>query len=111
MALTAVLIVLLTAAADRFGAIAAGILSALPTLASVLAVFTHRRDGRDALLALLRGMVGGIVAFAAFCAIVGGLVDRVGVGDRLRARHRGGGGDPGRGDPAPARPRPTGSWW
>ena len=79
MALTAVLIVLLTAAADRFGAIAAGILSALPTLASVLAVFTHRRHGRDALLALLRGMVGGIVAFAAFCAVVGGLVDRAGV--------------------------------
>ena len=78
MAFTALLIVLLSLAADRFGPIAAGILSALPTLASVLAVSTHRRHGRDAVLGLLRGMVGGIVAFAAFCAIVGGLVDRAG---------------------------------
>ena len=60
MAFTALLIVLLSLAADRFGPIAAGILSALPTLASVLAVSTHRRHGRDAVLGLLRGMVGGI---------------------------------------------------
>ena len=79
MSLTAALIVALTLAADRFGPVAAGALSALPVLASVLAVFTHRSYGRDALVELLRGMVAGLVAFAAFCAIVGGLVDRAGV--------------------------------
>lgn len=79
MALTALLIVLLSAAASRFGPVVAGILAALPTLASVLAVSTHRCHGHDALLDLLRGMVGGIVAFATFCAIVGGLVDHAGV--------------------------------
>jgi hypothetical protein len=78
MALTALLIALLTAAADRFGSAAAGALSALPTLATVLAVFTHRRYGQAALLELLRGMVDGMTAFAIFCAIVGGLVDRTG---------------------------------
>jgi hypothetical protein len=79
MALTAALIVALTLAADRFGPVAAGALSALPVLASVLAVATHRSYGRDALVDLLRGMVAGLGAFAAFCAIVGGLVDHAGV--------------------------------
>jgi hypothetical protein len=79
MALTALLIVALTAAGDRFGPTVAGGLAALPTLASVLAVFTHSRHGRDALLDLLRGMLGGMAAFVAFCAVIGGLVDRAGV--------------------------------
>jgi hypothetical protein len=79
MALTAVLIVALTLAADRFGPVVAGALSALPVLASVLAVATHRSYGRHALVELLRGMLAGLIAFAAFCAVVGGLVDRAGV--------------------------------
>ena len=79
MLLTVTLVVALTLAADRFGPVAAGALSALPVLASVLAVFTHRSYGRPALVDLLRGMVAGLSAFAAFCVIVGGLVDRTGV--------------------------------
>ena len=58
MALTAVLIVGLTTAGERFGPTVAGILAALPTLASVLAVITHARFGRDALVSMLRGMLG-----------------------------------------------------
>ena len=69
MLLTALLIVVLTAAADGFGPAVAGALSALPALASVLAVFTHRRDGTGALLILLRGTTEGMVSFAAFCAV------------------------------------------
>jgi hypothetical protein len=79
MALTGVLIVVLTLAADRFGPLVAGALAALPVLASVLAVATHRTYGRSALIELLRGMVAGLTAFAAFCAVVGGLVDRAGI--------------------------------
>ena len=75
MAVTGLLIVALTAAGGAFGPAAAGILAALPTLASVLAVFTHRRFGADAAAGLLRGMLGGMVAFAAFCAVVGLLVE------------------------------------
>lgn len=79
MLLTAVLVVALSLTADRFGPVVAGALAALPVLASVLAVFTHRSYGRHALVDLLRGMVAGLGAFAAFCVIVGGLVDRAGV--------------------------------
>jgi hypothetical protein len=80
MALTAFLIVALSLAGDRFGPTAAGVLAALPTLASVLAVFTHVRHGHDALVAMLRGMLGGLGAFVSFCALVALLVEPAGVG-------------------------------
>jgi hypothetical protein len=78
MALTAVLILVLTAAGNRFGSTVAGALAALPTLASVLAVFTHARYGSDAVLELLRGMLGGMTAFVTFCALVSGLLESAG---------------------------------
>jgi hypothetical protein len=79
MALTAVLIVGLTTAGERFGPAVAGILAALPTLASVLAVFTHARFGRDALVSMLRGMLGGLAAFVVFCALIAQLIEPAGV--------------------------------
>jgi hypothetical protein len=79
IALTALLIIGLTLAAERFGPTAAGILAALPTLASVLAVFTHARDGHGALLSLLRGMLGGLAAFVIFCAAIAVLIEPAGV--------------------------------
>ena len=78
MALTAVLIVGLTTAGERFGPAVAGILAALPTLASVLAVFTHARFGRDALVSMLRGMLGGLAAFVIFCALIAQLIEPAG---------------------------------
>ena len=79
MAVTAALIVLISLAAERFGPVVAGLLASLPILASVMAVFTHRTHGSEALVDLLRGMLAGLTAFAAFCAIVGALVDRLDV--------------------------------
>src|SRR6185312_13812867 len=70
MALTALLVVTLTAAASRFGPVVGGILAALPALASILAVFTHARYGAAAVVALLRGMLGGMAGFVTFCALV-----------------------------------------
>jgi len=66
MALTALLIVVISAVANRFGPVVAGVISALPTVASVLAVSTHRRQGPEASVDLLRGMLGGMTAFAMF---------------------------------------------
>jgi hypothetical protein len=79
MALTAVLVVALAAAADRLGPVAGGVLAALPVLASVLAVFTHGRQGPDALAALLRGMLSGMAGFVAFCLLVAVLAGPAGV--------------------------------
>jgi MFS family permease len=74
MALTLALVAALAAAAGRLGAVVGGILAALPVLASVLAVFTHRQQGAAALTALLRGMLAGMGGFVAFCAAVSFLI-------------------------------------
>ncbi len=79
MALALVLIVGLTMASERFGPAVAGLLAALPTLASVLAVFTHARFGGDALVSMLRGMLGGLAAFVIFCALIAQLIEPAGV--------------------------------
>ena len=70
MALTAALIVLLTIASELFGPVVGGMLAALPVLASVLAVCTHREHGSDATIGLLGGMLTGMSGFVAFCAAI-----------------------------------------
>jgi|SRR5579884_3085784 len=74
MAVTAGLVGLLATVAVLVGPLLGGMLAALPLLASVLAVFTHRRAGAPAAVALLRGMLAGMTGFAGFCAVVGGLI-------------------------------------
>jgi hypothetical protein len=68
--LTAALILVLTVAAELFGPVVGGMLAALPVLASVLAVFTHRVHGSDATIGLLGGMLTGMAGFVAFCAAI-----------------------------------------
>jgi hypothetical protein len=74
MALTAALIGLLTVASQLFGPVVGGMLAALPVLASVLAVFTHREHGSEATIGLLGGMLTGMAGFVAFCAAIALLV-------------------------------------
>jgi hypothetical protein len=79
MAMTALLVMALAAAAARLGPTVGGILAALPVLACVLAAFTHEQHGAAAVAQLLRGMLAGMAGFVAFCALVAGLVEPVGV--------------------------------
>ncbi len=74
MVLTALLVASLTLAADRFGPFIGGALAALPVLASVLAVFTHRLHGPATLIDLLRGMLAGMLGFVAFCQVLALLI-------------------------------------
>jgi hypothetical protein len=78
MALTALVVIALTAAASRLGAVTGGMLTALPVLASVLAVFTYRRYGSAALGGLMRGMIEGMAGFVTFCALIAGLAASAG---------------------------------
>jgi hypothetical protein len=80
MALTALLVVALTAAAGRLGPVVGGVLAALPVLASVLAAFTHAQCGAGPLADLLRGMLAGMAGFVAFCALVAVLAEPAGIG-------------------------------
>jgi hypothetical protein len=79
MAATAGLVAALAAAAAEFGPQVGGILTALPVLASILAVFTLAQHGPHALTALLRGMVTGMAAFVVFCALVAALIEPAGI--------------------------------
>jgi hypothetical protein len=85
MAATALLVTVLAAAANRVGPLFGGMLAALPVLASVLAVFTHRQQGSAALIVFLRGMLAGMVGFLAFCQVVALLIVGLGVWQALSA--------------------------
>jgi hypothetical protein len=79
MATAAVLVAALSAAAGALGPLAGGMLAALPVLACVLAVFTHREAGAPAAIGLLRGMVAGMASFVVFCQLVAMLVGPSGI--------------------------------
>lgn len=74
MVVTAALVAILATATAALGPLIGGMLAALPALASVLAAFTHRRDGQEVVVALLRGMLSGLSGFVGFCAVVAVLV-------------------------------------
>lgn len=63
----AVLTLIVTAVSGRVGATWSGLLAVFPLLASVLSVSSHRAHGPAFVVSLLRGMVLGRFAFAAFC--------------------------------------------
>lgn len=78
MLTAAALVVALSAAAGALGPTAGGVLSALPVLASVLAVFTHRDHGPHATVALLLGMLRGLAGYVAFCLLIALLIEPAG---------------------------------
>jgi hypothetical protein len=78
---TATTVVLgLTAVAALLGPRLTGFLSPFPVFALVMGVFTHRAQGPAAAARLLRWVVIGSFAFAAFFLAVGSLLERVGIG-------------------------------
>jgi len=61
-----VLVLTLTAVAGWLGPQMSGLLAPFPIIATVLATFTHGQRGVDEMLRMVRGMVSGFLAFAAF---------------------------------------------
>jgi hypothetical protein len=60
------LVVALTAAAEVLGPRASGLLATVPAIAAALTVFSHQRDGPEHAQGVLRGLLGGLLATAAF---------------------------------------------
>jgi hypothetical protein len=79
MATAALLVASLAAAAGALGPLAGGMLAALPVLACVLAVFTHREQGGAAAVGLLGGMLAGMVSFVVFCQLIAMLTRPYGI--------------------------------
>jgi hypothetical protein len=79
MAAGAVLVLLVTHFANRLGPALSGVLAMFPVMGSVLTVFSHRHSGADFAIRLLRGMVLGFFAFAAFCVVLALLLPRASI--------------------------------
>jgi hypothetical protein len=63
-------VVVLTGIAPLLGARLAGLLSPFPLYATVLAVFAHRLEGAAPAISVLRGLLLGLFAFAAFFCVL-----------------------------------------
>lgn len=70
MAAGAALVLGVTHFSASMGPQLSGLFAMFPVIASVLAVFSHRQSGAGFVVRLLRGMVLGYYAFAAFCAVL-----------------------------------------
>ena len=76
MAVATAFVLALTSAAPLLGARLAGLIAPFPLYASVLAVFAHRALGAGAATGVVRGLLLGLFAFAAFFLAVATLLPR-----------------------------------
>lgn len=67
---TAAIVVVLTGVAGVLGPHLSGLVTPAPVAGTIMAVFTHRLEGAQAAVRLLRGFVAGNFAFAAFFLVI-----------------------------------------
>jgi len=73
-------VLVLTAFADSLGPHLSGLIAPLPIYGCVFAAFTHHQQGPEATAQLLRGVVVGSFAYAAFFLVAGSLLTRLSMG-------------------------------
>ena len=78
-------VVALTAAAPFLGPRLAGLLATYPLLTAVLTVAAQRLDGPASATEVLRGLLLGLHAFAAFFVVLAVLLERIGTGPAFAA--------------------------
>jgi hypothetical protein len=79
MVVGALLAVLSSWLAARFGPRLGGYLALFPLVTSVIVIFTHALDGREAAVAFLGGMARGLWSAAVFCAVLALSLGRLGM--------------------------------
>lgn len=70
MLTAALLVLVITTAAEGLGPQLSGLLSPIPVFTITLVIFTHSRQGPTPVFVFLRGLQYGLFSFAAFCAVV-----------------------------------------
>ena len=80
---TATLVVVLTAVANRLGAVLSGLVNAFPVLTTVITAFTHAQRGSAATVTFVNGFVRSIMGFGSFCFALAVTIDRLGLGGGL----------------------------
>ena len=79
MVIAAGFVLLLTTLASALAPHLSGLLVPFPLFATILAVFTHRSQGSQAVLRLLRGVVLGAFSFAVFFLTVALMIEQFGI--------------------------------
>ena len=75
----AAMVVFVTTAGPLLGATISGMLATVPTIAAVMALFTHAQEGPDRTIGVMRGMTHGLLGLAAFLTVVAATVVPLGV--------------------------------
>ncbi|MGH7442999.1 MAG: hypothetical protein ACREKE_10045 [bacterium] len=70
VAFAALLVVILTGLAHRIGPRLGGLLTAFPIASTVLTLFAYSQGGREAALAVIKGLLVALNAYAAFCVVL-----------------------------------------
>ena len=76
----ALLTLVVTSLANIAGPSLSGLLALFPVLSAILAAFTHRTGGVDAVITLLAALARGLASLAGFCLALPLLLDRVSIG-------------------------------
>jgi hypothetical protein len=79
MAAGAGMVVFVTTVGPYFGATISGMLTTIPTVAAVMALFTHAQEGPDRTIGVMRGLTHGLLGFAAFLTVVSATLVQLGV--------------------------------
>jgi hypothetical protein len=66
----AAMVVFVTTVGPFFGATISGMLTTIPTIAAVMALFTHAQEGADRAVGVMRGLTHGLVGFACFLGVL-----------------------------------------
>ncbi|MGD0718114.1 MAG: hypothetical protein ABSA15_00820 [Thermoplasmata archaeon] len=85
MLTAAILVLVITTAAESLGPQLSGLLSPIPVFTITLVIFTHSRQGPAPVFVFLSGLQYGLFSFAAFCAVVAVLLMPYGLGIALGA--------------------------
>jgi hypothetical protein len=75
----AAMVVFVTTVGPYFGATISGMLTSIPTIAAVLALFTHAQEGPDRTIGVMRGMTHGLLGFAAFLTVLSATLVELGI--------------------------------
>ena len=66
----AAMVVFVTTAGPYFGATISGMLTTIPTIAAVMALFTHAQEGADRAVGVMRGLTHGLIGFGSFLGVL-----------------------------------------
>ncbi len=75
----AAMVVFVTTVGPLFGATISGMLTTIPTIAAVLALFTHAQEGAERAIGAMRGMTHGLLGMASFLAVLAATLEALGV--------------------------------